>query len=275
MERSGVGTRAKTRLPSQSKEGRAELFPLSDQTASLDELKAEARRCHTPKQFGELLKRLRTLIPYDSFAGTWGHPMRTIRFMLYQGVPTDFIRWRLTTGALWTSPAFQEWIKTNRPFLWCDAAKRLKAHFDPELITRVEKAGMQYALCGGSAGRDYFVIVAAAMPTEQSARAHQKQFVSIAPSLVLASQRAYPRALLTERETAILERRARGEITKQIAAAERISERTVREHLQSIKKKLYTDDVINAVVIAVQSGMVLPPWNKSTRGEPRRLNSIG
>src|SRR5262245_33704067 len=274
MERSGVRTRAKTRLPSPSKGGRTELFPSSDQTPSLDELKVEARSCHTPKQFAELLKRLRTVIPYDSFAGTWGHPMRTIRFMFYQGVPTDLIRWRLTTGALWTSPAFQEWIKTNRPFLWCDAAKRLKAHFDPELITRMEKAGLQYTLCGGSASRDHFVIVAAAMPTEESARAHQKQFVSIAPFLVQASQRAYPRALLTERETGILERRARGEITKQIAAAERISERTVREHLQSIKKKLYTDDVINAVVIAVQSGMVLPAWKKNARGEAGRLNSV-
>ena len=53
-----------------------------------------------------------------------------------------------------------------------------------------------------------------------------------------------------------------GEISKQIASAERISERTVREHLQQIKRKLYTDDLVNAVVIAVKSGMLLPPWKK-------------
>ena len=51
-----------------------------------------------------------------------------------------------------------------------------------------------------------------------------------------------------------------GEIMKQIAAAEGISERTVRQHLQRIKKKLYTDDLVNAVVIAVKSGMLFPPW---------------
>jgi len=44
--------------PTQSEEERRELFPTSDLTGSIDELKAEARRCHTPKQFGELLKRL-------------------------------------------------------------------------------------------------------------------------------------------------------------------------------------------------------------------------
>jgi DNA-binding CsgD family transcriptional regulator len=38
--------------------------------------------------------------------------------------------------------------------------------------------------------------------------------------------------------------------------AEGISQRTVSEHLQQIKKKLYTDDLVNAVVIAMRSGML-------------------
>lgn len=78
------------------------------------------------------------------------------------------------------------------------------------------------------------------------------------PALVGASQRAYPRTLLTKRETSILERRAHGQIAKQIAANESISERTVRAHLTRIKKKLYTNDLVNAVVIALRSGMVRP-----------------
>ena len=171
--------------------------------------------------------------------------------------PVDLIRWRLTTGALWTSPLFQEWLRTKRTVLWCDAVKHLKAQFDPELLRQMKQAGAQYALCGGFASPDYFVLFAAAMPSAASGRAHLKQFVSIVPFLVQASQRAYPRALLTKRETAILERRAMGEITKQIGMAEGISERTIREHFQRIKKKLYTDDLVNAVVIAVKSGMLL------------------
>ena len=47
-----------------------------------------------------------------------------------------------------------------------------------------------------------------------------------------------------------------GEIIKQIARAEGITDRTVRMRLQRIKKKLYTDDLVNAVVIAVRSGMI-------------------
>src|SRR5262245_33051297 len=169
--------------------------------ASLQELKAEALRCRTPQQFRDLLTHLRVFIPYTKFGGMWGYPSRTtIRFIFNQGFPTDLIRWRLTTGALWTSPAFQEWLRIKRAWLWCEAAERLKAQFDPELVRRMVQAGVQYSLCGGLASSERFVLFAAAMPSEQSGRAHLEQFEEIAPWLVQASQRAYPRALLTRRE---------------------------------------------------------------------------
>jgi hypothetical protein len=50
---------------------------------------------------------------------------------------------------------------------------------------------------------------------------------------VPASPRAYPHTLLTKRETAVLARRAMAQITKQ---------------------KLFTDDLMNAVGIAVETG---------------------
>ena len=246
--------------------------------ASLQELKTEARRCHTPKQFRELLQHLQAFIPYSKFAGSWGYPSRmTVRFVFNHGFPSEFLRWYFSTGALWKSPLFQEWLRTKRTVLWCDAVKHLKAQFDPEQLRRMKQAGTQYALCGGFGSPDYYVLFVAAMPSAASGRAHVKQFGSIVPFLVQASQRAYPRALLTKRETAVLERRAMGEITKQIAMAEGISERTIREHFQRIKKKLYTDDLVNAVVIAVKSGMLLPTSsNKGVSGDlPRRSLSRG
>ena len=84
-------------------------FPLlSDRADSFQELKTEARRCQTPKRFRELLEHLQAFIPFQKFFGLWGYPSRTtIRFVFNQGFPRDLIRWRLTTGALWTSPLFQ------------------------------------------------------------------------------------------------------------------------------------------------------------------------
>jgi DNA-binding NarL/FixJ family response regulator len=134
----------------------------------------------------------------------------------------------------------------------------MKAKFNPEMLKRVQQAGLEYSLCGGFASSDYYVWFNAAMSSEQTGRAHVERFEMLLPWLVRASQRAYPRTLLTDRERSILERRAMGELSKQIAAALGISERTVRMHVQRIKKKLYTDDLVNAVVIAVRSGMLDP-----------------
>jgi DNA-binding CsgD family transcriptional regulator len=257
---SGVAS-SKRGVQSGPQNPRSGLLPSSDPTTSFEELTATARRCRTPKQFRKLLERLRSFIPYQKFAGSWGYPSRiTIRFLFNQGVPLDAVRWYLATGSNWTNPVFQEWLQTNRTVLWCDAAKRLKVQEKyPELVRRFEQAGLQYTLVGGVASPDYYVHLAAAMASEELGRVYLSRFESIVPWLVEASQRAYPHSLLTKREAAVLERRALGEITKKIAAAEGISERTVTMHLQRIKTKLYTDDLVNAVAIAVKSGMVLHP----------------
>ena len=238
-----------------------------DDSLLLREFKAQAARCETPKQFHKLLDNLRTFIPYEKFAGVWGYPSRsTLRFIFNHSFPVDFLRWHLTTGAMWTSPAFRQWLRTNRAVLWCDVAKRLGKQLDPDLVKHVTQANLENMLCGGLASQKRFVLFTAAMPSAESGRAHLSQFEVTVPWLVAASQRAYPSSLLTKRQVSILERRAMGQIIKQIAAAEGISEATVREHIQQIKRKLCTDDLVNAVVIAVKSGMLLPqPQSKKTR----------
>ena len=226
---------------------------------SLRSLTTEARQCRTPKQFRALLVHLSAFIPYRHFAGAWGYPARsTLCYVFNVGFPVDLLRWRLTTGVMWREPVFIQWLATNRAYLWSDAVQELKEPIDPELKARTEKAGVQHTLVGGSASAEYFVIFTADMASAEKGRAYLERFEAALPALVEASQRAFPRTLLTPRETRILERRAHGEIMKQIAANERISERTVREHLGRIKKKLYTTDLVNAVTIAVRSGMIDP-----------------
>ena len=95
------------------------------------------------------------------------------------------------------------------------------------------------------------------MGSDDSCRAFLGQFESVVPVLGRALQSACPRPLVTKRENAVLEQRMSGKIPKEIAAAEAISESTVRQHLQTIKKKLVTNDLVNAVVIALRSGMLV------------------
>ena len=228
-------------------------------------LKDVADRCRTPKHFRSLLEQhLRRFIPYSSFAASWGSPeTRTISYIFHYKLPLNFVRWYLTTGTRWNSPIFQDRVKNQRSdaFVWADEAKRLNVkETNPEWFRRMSEGGMEYTLTGGCFSPSHYIAIHAVMPSEESARNHLPIFEEVLPWIVEASQRAYPRTLLTARETAVLTRRAHGEIGKQIAVAEGMAERTVRKHLETIKKKLCTDDLLNAVVIAAHSGMI--PFEK-------------
>jgi DNA-binding NarL/FixJ family response regulator len=50
--------------------------------------------------------------------------------------------------------------------------------------------------------------------------------------------------------------RAYGRPVKQIADALGISPRTVKMHLEEIRRKLYAEDLVNAVWIAGQMGLI-------------------
>lgn len=217
--------------------------------------KAEAARCRTPNQFRTLLKRLRHFIPYENFYAAWGYPARSqLCYVFNVGFSLDLIHWRLTTGVLWKSPVFHYWRKTNQTFLWCDVAAGM--NIDPEYLRRMQESGAHLSLCGGTVTDEHFVLFAASMPSAEVARKYLPVFDDVVLLLVRASQRAFPHDLLTDREHAILERRMHGEAQKLIAANEGISERTVRAHLSTIKRKLYTNDLVNAVAIAVRQQMV-------------------
>lgn len=232
----------------------------SDDSAVLADLRAKARKCHTPAQFRQLLGDIQTILPFQHLICIWGYPSReTIRFIFNHGFPIEFVRWYLTKGLLWQGPMFREWLRTNRPQTSADIIRRLANQIDPELLERARRFNVNGVLGGGVKTKDLWIFVSMSMGSDERCRAYRDRFELVVPVLVQALQRACPRALLTKRETAILEHRVMGQIIKQIAHAEGITGRTVRMHLQHIKRKLYTDDLVNAVVIAVKNGMLLHP----------------
>jgi NarL family two-component system response regulator YdfI len=74
----------------------------------------------------------------------------------------------------------------------------------------------------------------------------------------IGSQRTHPRRQLelTDREREVLERVARGERSKEIAAGLSITERTVGAHLTSIYTKLGVDSRAAAVAIGIERGIL-------------------
>ena len=227
------------------------------------QLKTLAAQCRSPKQYRALLDCLKTYIPYSSLFCGWGYRShKAIGFVFNYGYPIEFVRWYLTNGVIWKGPIFHEWLRTRKVQVSLDVAKRLKDRFDPELLEWMRKFDLEYSLGGGVIRNDVWIYFSMNMASDRKCRSHLMRFQLIVPILSEALKRSCPRPLLSHRETAIMERRAMGELIKQIAAAEGISGRTVRMHLQNAKRKLYTNDLINAVVIAVRSGMIDRTWKK-------------
>jgi DNA-binding CsgD family transcriptional regulator len=249
---------------------------LPDAVLPLADLERQAARCRTTRQFTQLLERLRLVIPYRGLLCGWGYPSQpTIGFILNHGFPVEFIRWYLSKGMIRKGPVFHEWLRTRRAHVWLDVAERLRHQFAPELLDRVRRANLQHSLAGGVVSRELWVHFAMNMGSEEACRAYLRRFETLVPPLSRALRRACPRPLLSARETGILDRRAMGQDIKRIAAAEGIAARTVRMHLQRIKKKLFTDDLVNAVVIAVRNGMLDQTWEewRWDRETPERRRS--
>ena len=71
--------------------GRSARTLSSGHTTALQVLKASAHRCHTPKQFRELLDSVQAFIPYQKLSAVWGydaHP--TLRYVFNYGFPMGF-----------------------------------------------------------------------------------------------------------------------------------------------------------------------------------------
>ena len=228
--------------------------------ASLDAIDLLARKCRTPKQFQRLLLSVHSLIPYRSLLCAWGYP-RAYRLcnLLSVGYPKPFLRWYFTTGMFRRDPCFAEWLRTREPFVWSDVARRFSKQIDPEFMSKVREYHLQYTLCGGTIeamDHEMGCYIALVMDSEAECRRHLKYFSDLVPSLTHAFERSYPRGRLTKRESIVLEQRAKGHQVKAIAALLGITPRTVKMHIQAIKKKLYTDDLVNAVVIALKLGLI-------------------
>jgi DNA-binding NarL/FixJ family response regulator len=80
---------------------------------------------------------------------------------------------------------------------------------------------------------------------------------------------------LTDRQLEILVHVARGRTNREIGSVLGISERTVRNHMRTINKKLSTGDRTRAVVIAIESGWIpIPILPETQPGEEAPSDAV-
>jgi len=88
------------------------------------------------------------------------------------------------------------------------------------------------------------------------AREGLKPIMGSDPEYPTATVGAWPRALLSDREQAVLRLVAEGLLNKQIATSLGMGERTVKARLTSAMNKLGVDNRTHAAVVAVQRGLL-------------------
>jgi DNA-binding NarL/FixJ family response regulator len=76
----------------------------------------------------------------------------------------------------------------------------------------------------------------------------------------------HPDREITDRQLEVLVHVARGRTNRQIGVALGISERTVRNHLRSIGKRLAATDRTHSVVLAIGNGWIAVPIEPETGG---------
>jgi DNA-binding NarL/FixJ family response regulator len=80
---------------------------------------------------------------------------------------------------------------------------------------------------------------------------------------------------LTDRQLEILVHVARGRTNREIGSVLDISERTVRNHMRTINKKLSTGDRTRAVVMAIEHGWIaIPIGPENQQGEETASDAL-
>lgn len=216
-----------------------------------------AARCHTPRQFRRLLEQLRILMPYRCLVCCWGNATtHVIGNMVDVDYPRRYLGWYLANGMCRKDPVYQEWIRTQQPQLRSEVMTRLRRQFDPEHIKKIEQYSLEHEIEGGTLDEQrvgYFSLV---FSSEGEARAYLGSFGELLPDLCRALMMSYRYPILTYRKKEILLWRAQGKSPKEIAHELSISPRTVKMHLEEIRRKLYAEDLVQAAWIAGHIGII-------------------
>lgn len=216
-----------------------------------------AVRCRTPRQYRRLLEELRAVLPYRCLVCLWGNATtHVIGNMVDVDYPRHYLGWYLANGMCRKDPAYQEWLRTQQPQIRSDVMTRLRHQFDPQHIKRIEQYNLEHEFEGGILDQErvgYFSLV---FRSEGEAHAYLGLFGELLPALCRALMISYRYPLLSSRKKEILLWRAQGKSLKQIAHELVISPRTVKMHLEEIRKKLYAEDLVHAAWIAGHIGLI-------------------
>ncbi|HEY3303552.1 MAG TPA: LuxR C-terminal-related transcriptional regulator [Candidatus Binatia bacterium] len=226
----------------------------------LDTFMEYAAKCHTPKQFQRLLLYFREIVPYRCMVYGWGSPTTLAAARVGDiDYPRAFLNWYFSSGMPQRDTLLQEWLRTRRCQYWADVFSRLGDQFDPTYVKQAVSYGLEHTMAGGAIEVEgkvgsYFSL---AMNSEEECRNKFETFAALVPCVAVAFRRSYAMPILhDEKKKEILKLLSWGFEQKEIGHSLGITERTVKKHVEVIKKKLYARNTHNAVAIALRWGLI-------------------
>ena len=225
--------------------------------ATIKSIQEISAGCRSPRQFKRLIEELRSLIPYRGFAWISCNPAtHRVAQMVDVDYPRHYLGWYLATGMCRKDPVFEECLRTRQPQLRSEIMRRMPAQHDSEHEKRIKQFHLQYELVGVAANKEREGIFFLILESEQEGRRCLEPFGELLQSLFEALSNSYRYPVLTDRKKTILLWRAQGKRPNMIASELGISQRTVKMHSEEITRKLYAEDLVHAVWIAGQIGII-------------------
>ena len=238
--------------------------PLREEVAS-EEILFYADQCHTPRQFVNIMKRLKSCIPFRHMACGYGssttYQMTNVTDL---GFPKKFIQWYLKTEMIQRDPVFHEWLRTQQIQICSDVLHRLPHQFDPAYVKKIHEFKLQHTLVGGvlDIPQGIFSCFCLTMGSKQACHDYARTFANLLPAVDRAFKNAHAKKswltgpVLTEKQKAILQRASEGYSRLGIARTLGITERTVQMHLAVIRKKLHAKDKTHAVALGLRYKLI-------------------
>jgi len=225
---------------------------------SFEEFRGIAKKCHTPVQFKNLIRKFSGFIPYTRFIYGWGyHREFLIAFWGHDLCPEDYLDYYMEEGVLRVDPLFNKWLRTRR----CQNLDTLLQtkygkNVDRRYLSKTKDAGLLHTLAGGAIEGEWTAFFAVALATESAGKKYFGNFRPCVPLLSEALRKAYPKPKLTRREWKVLNLLSLGYIQKEISEKLLIEEVTVQARLRAIRKKLHAGNNENAVRKGIATGLL-------------------
>jgi len=223
----------------------------------------QALRCRDEEELGRLVSGLKQIVPFDGFSYGLGTKNKDVLYFVNIDYPLDYLERYLEKGYIYIDPVLKALIGERKVVNWHDIDRIYDRRpegivnheaktfgltdgytyggYDPENIATFWFAGRYIERSKRSKAVIEFAVRALTRPLKEM---YEKNKISVRETI------------LSKKEIEVLNWLKEGKSTWDLSRILKISERTVKFHIDNIMKKLDAVNRTHAVAIALRDGLI-------------------